>query len=80
MSVDYTEQGSAAIIMLNRPKFLNTLTYEMIEKIERYLKNINKNKNIKLVIFKGEGEKAFCAGGDVKGFYEEKFSNINKFT
>jgi len=78
MSVDYTELGNAAIITLNRPKFLNTLTYEMIEKIERYLKNINKNKNIKLVIFKGEGEKAFCAGGDVKGFYQEKFSNINK--
>ena len=78
MSVDYTQLGNAAIITLNRPKFLNTLTYEMIEKIERYLKNINKNKNIKLVIFKGEGEKAFCAGGDVKGFYQEKFSNINK--
>ena len=77
MSIEYSENGNAAIITLNRPNNLNALNYEMITSIEEYLKNINKNKNIKLVIFKGEGEKAFCAGGDVKSFYEEKFTNTN---
>ena len=77
MSIKYSENGNAAIITLNRPNNLNALNYEMITSIEEYLKNINKNKNIKLVIFKGEGEKAFCAGGDVKSFYEEKFTNAN---
>ena len=77
MSIKYSENGNAAIITLNRPNNLNALNYEMITSIEEYLKNINKNKNIKLVIFKGEGEKAFCAGGDVKSFYEEKFTNTN---
>jgi len=77
MSIKYRENGNAAIITLNRPNNLNALNYEMITSIEEYLNNINKNKNIKLVIFKGEGEKAFCAGGDVKSFYEEKFTNSN---
>ena len=77
MSIKYSENGNAAIITLNRPNNLNALNYEMIISIEEYLKNINKNNNIKLVIFKGEGEKAFCAGGDVKSFYEEKFTNTN---
>ena len=72
MSIKYSENGNAAIITLNRPNNLNALNYEMIISIEECLKNINKNKNIKLVIFKGEGDKAFCAGGDVKSFYEEK--------
>lgn len=78
MSIKYSENGNAAIITLNRPNNLNALNYEMITSIEECLNNINKNKNIKLVIFKGEGEKAFCAGGDVKSFYEEKLTNINK--
>ena len=78
MSIKYSENGNAAIITLNRPNNLNALNYEMIISIEKCLKNINKNKNIKLVIFKGEGDKAFCAGGDVKSFYEEKLTNINK--
>ena len=69
MSIKYSENGNAAIITLNRPNNLNALNYEMIISIEECLKNINKNKNIKLVMFKGEGDKAFCAGGDVKSFY-----------
>ena len=77
MSIKYRENGNAAIITLNRPNNLNALNYEMITSIEECLNNINKNKNIKLVIFKGEGEKAFCAGGDVKSFYEEKCTNSN---
>ena len=78
MSIKYSENGNTAIITLNRPNNLNALNYEMIISIEKCLKNINKNKNIKLIIFKGEGDKAFCAGGDVKSFYEEKLTNINK--
>ena len=78
MSIKYSENGNTAIITLNRPNNLNALNYEMIISIEECLKNINKNKNIKLIIFKGEGDKAFCAGGDVKSFYEENLTNINK--
>ena len=78
MSIKYSENGNTAIITLNRPNNLNALNYEMIISIEKCLKNINKNKNIKLIIFKGEGDKAFCAGGDVKSFYEENLTNINK--
>ena len=78
MSIKYSENGNTAIITLNRPNNLNALNYEMIISIEKCLKNINKNKNIKLIIFKGEGDKAFCVGGDVKSFYEENLTNINK--
>ena len=77
MTIDYYENKNAAIINLNRPKYLNTLSYEMINKIDEVLNNVSENKNIKMVIFKGEGDKAFCAGGDVKSFYEEKFTDSN---
>ena len=77
MTVKYEVNKNAAILTLSRPKYLNTLTFEMIEKIEKYLKAILKNENIHIVIFKGDGERAFCAGGDVKSFYEEKNTTTN---
>ena len=77
MTVKYEVNKNAAILTLSRPKYLNTLTFEMIKKIEKYLKAILKNENIHIVIFKGEGERAFCAGGDVKSFYEEKNTTTN---
>lgn len=77
MTVKYELKENAAILTLTRERYLNTLTLEMIEKIDKYLRNIAKNKNIHMVIFKGEGKKSFCAGGDVKSFYEEKYKNTN---
>ncbi|XP_076631569.1 3-hydroxyisobutyryl-CoA hydrolase isoform X1 [Colletes latitarsis] len=56
--------GNKGIITLNRPKALNALNLSMVEKIHPVLKKWNLSK--KLVIIEGAGEKAFCAGGDVK--------------
>ncbi|XP_076651092.1 3-hydroxyisobutyryl-CoA hydrolase [Halictus rubicundus] len=58
------EIGNKGIITLNRPKALNALNLAMIEKIYPTLKKWETSK--KLVIIEGAGEKAFCAGGDVK--------------
>ena len=44
----------------------------MVEQIDSILRSIIKNDSIHLVIFNSEGDRAFCAGGDVKTFYEEK--------
>ncbi|KAJ8681667.1 hypothetical protein QAD02_017459 [Eretmocerus hayati] len=60
----FEEIGSTGIIELNRPKALNALNLSMVQKIYPKLKEWEKTKN--LVMIKGSGEKAFCAGGDVK--------------
>jgi len=52
------------VIVLNRPKALNAITLSMVQKIYSALKQWESLKN--LVIIEGVGEKAFCAGGDVK--------------
>ncbi|XP_076295788.1 3-hydroxyisobutyryl-CoA hydrolase [Lasioglossum baleicum] len=56
--------GNKGIITLNRPKALNALNLSMVKKIYPTLKKWETSK--KLVIIEGAGEKAFCAGGDVK--------------
>ncbi|XP_064086611.1 3-hydroxyisobutyryl-CoA hydrolase, mitochondrial-like isoform X2 [Macrobrachium nipponense] len=57
------EIGDKGVITLNRPKALNALNYNMIKIIYPALKEWENTKS--LVIIKGAGEKAFCAGGDV---------------
>ncbi|XP_026321940.1 3-hydroxyisobutyryl-CoA hydrolase, mitochondrial [Hyposmocoma kahamanoa] len=56
--------NNAGIITLNRPKTLNSLNYSMVSKLLPKLQEWEKSKH--LVIIKGAGEKAFCAGGDIK--------------
>lgn len=56
--------NNAGIITLNRPKALNSLNTSMVSKLLPQLKEWETSKS--LVIIKGAGEKAFCAGGDVK--------------
>ena len=58
--------GKAGRITLNRPKALNALSYEMVLGIEKILNNWRGDEAVELVIIDAVGEKAFCAGGDVR--------------
>ncbi|XP_013116224.1 3-hydroxyisobutyryl-CoA hydrolase, mitochondrial isoform X2 [Stomoxys calcitrans] len=67
-SVLATESSDKGMIILNRPKALNAINLEMVRKIFKHLKKCEKTKS--LMIIKGTGDKAFCAGGDVRAVVE----------
>lgn len=52
-------------IQLNRPKKLNSLNGSMVRKIVPRLLEWQKSDMANVIVMKGTGEKAFCAGGDV---------------
>lgn len=58
--------GKAGVITLNRPKVLNALNLSMIRQIYPQLKKWDKDNETDIVIIKGAGGKAFCAGGDIR--------------
>ncbi|XP_042875061.1 3-hydroxyisobutyryl-CoA hydrolase, mitochondrial-like isoform X2 [Penaeus japonicus] len=64
------EVGDKGVITLNRPKALNALNLNMVRLIYPKLKEWENTKS--MVIIKGAGEKAFCAGGDVRSIVEGK--------
>lgn len=64
------------MIILNRPKALNAINLDMVRKIYKHLKKCETTKS--LVIIKGTGEKAFCAGGDVRAVVESGPSEESK--
>ncbi|NWZ84345.1 HIBCH protein, partial [Poecile atricapillus] len=64
------KKGGAGIITLNRPKALNALNLSMIQQIYPQIKTWEKDPETFLIIIKGTGGKAFCAGGDIRALTE----------
>ena len=62
--------GRAGRITLNRPKALNAMTYPMALAIEDALDGWADDPEVGLVVIDAEGDKAFCAGGDIVEMYE----------
>ncbi len=66
MTVQFTRSEHIAEIVLDRPTKLNTVTPEMAAELRSIAEQCNVDNDIRCVIFTGSGEKAFCAGSDVK--------------
>ncbi|XP_011301978.1 3-hydroxyisobutyryl-CoA hydrolase, mitochondrial [Fopius arisanus] len=64
----FEEVGESGLITLNRTKALNALNLSMVQKIAPILKKWESSKS--LVVIRGNGDKAFCAGGDVKSLVQ----------
>ncbi|KAJ7416193.1 3-hydroxyisobutyryl-CoA hydrolase, mitochondrial [Willisornis vidua] len=64
------KRGCAGVITLNRPKALNALNLSMIQQIYPQLKTWEQDPETFLIIIKGTGGKAFCAGGDIRAITE----------
>jgi len=58
------------VITLDRPKALNALTLGMIRTLDPMLAQWAHDHAVQAVVIRGAGEKAFCAGGDVRAVYE----------
>src|SRR6185437_2554761 len=63
--VELRREGHALHVRLNRPKSLNAITAEMDDVLASAWDEINSDPEIWLGILSAEGEKAFCAGGDI---------------
>lgn len=62
----FEEAGGLGLITLNRPKALNSLNTTMCAALDQALIKWAADETIKAVVIRGAGDKAFCAGGDVK--------------
>ncbi len=59
-----------AFVTLNRPQALNSLSYGMVKALRDLLSKWEADDSINAVLVRGAGEKAFCAGGDVRFIYD----------
>lgn len=66
----FEQRGRAGLITLNRPKALNALTLGMVDAMDAQLRAWRRDAGVDLVVVRGAGERAFCAGGDIRALYD----------
>ncbi len=64
-----------AIAILNAEKSLNSLSMAMIDLLQPQLTQWENDASIACVVLRGQGDKAFCAGGDVVQLYNSACAN-----
>jgi enoyl-CoA hydratase/carnithine racemase len=64
--IGFDRRGMTAIITLDRPASLNAVSREMARELEAVVKACSRDDMIRCVVLTGAGERAFCAGTDVK--------------
>jgi len=64
----YEKTEGIGYVTLNRPKALNAYSIGMRDDLYEVLSAIRDDSDVRVVVFKGAGEKAFCAGADLSEF------------
>jgi enoyl-CoA hydratase len=65
-------EGRAGRITMNRPQALNALTLAMVDRIWEALLAWKSDPAVELVLLDGAGDRALCAGGDVRALYDSR--------
>src|SRR3712207_737278 len=64
----YEKQDSIAVLTLNRPAALNAVNLAMRDELWGLLLAVRDDPDLRVAVLRGAGERAFCAGADVKEF------------
>ena len=68
--VNIRREGHAGRMTLTRPEALNALSHDMSLQIEAALRGWAEDPEVALIVLDAEGDKAFCAGGDIRQMYD----------
>src|SRR5690606_10650021 len=63
-------EGAVEILTLNRPEQRNALSPELIQALGNALGEVARSNDVHVVILTAAGDRAFCAGMDLKAFAE----------
>ncbi len=67
MSVEFTVNGHVARVTIDRPDRMNAVDLATEAKLVATWETIEKDRNIRVVVLTGAGDRAFCTGADMKG-------------
>ena len=67
----FERHRAAGLVTLNRPKALNAVTHDMLRALRAQLGEWAQDDAVTRVVVRAAGERAFCAGGDLRALYEQ---------
>jgi enoyl-CoA hydratase/carnithine racemase len=69
MKVLFEKKGPVAYVTINRPERLNACDFETYNRLSQIWREFGADPSLRVAIFTGAGERAFCAGSDIKANY-----------
>jgi enoyl-CoA hydratase/carnithine racemase len=72
MKVIFEKRGPVAYVTINRPERLNACDFETYALLTDIWMEFRDDPALRVAIFTGTGDRAFCAGSDIKSNYVEK--------
>lgn len=60
------KQDGVLILTLNRPEVMNAFNFPLLNALKKQIDSLRFNNDIRVVVITGSGQKAFCAGADLK--------------
>jgi enoyl-CoA hydratase/carnithine racemase len=70
VTVEWERRGPAAWVTFNRPDAHNAMTFEMYEQLFELCERADSDDDVRVLVLRGAGEKAFVAGTDIRQFLE----------
>jgi len=67
-TIIYEKKDGTAYVTLNRPQALNAYNIRMRDELYQVLAAARDDPDVRVIIFRGAGDKAFCAGADLNEF------------
>jgi enoyl-CoA hydratase len=67
-TIIYEKKNRLAYVTLNRPEALNVYNIKMRDELYQVLGAIKDDSEVRVVLFRGAGDRAFCAGADLSEF------------
>jgi len=76
----FEAKGGVGLVTLNRPQALNALTLAMVRALDARLRAWASDSEVRCVVIRGAGDRAFCAGGDIRALYDSGRSKSDMLT
>ncbi len=67
-TIIYEKKNNIASVTLNRPKALNAFNVRMRDELYQVLEAVRDDPDVRVTVFRGAGDKAFCVGADLSEF------------
>lgn len=83
LSYYYSEQDGVLTFTINRPEKRNAINDAVMEGFKEVIDYVHKHESVRFLVITGEGDKAFCSGGDLAEFHnlfteEQAFGMLSK--
>ncbi|MFB7640181.1 enoyl-CoA hydratase/isomerase family protein [Peribacillus butanolivorans] len=65
------KEGRIGVVKINRPEVRNALDGNTLKEIEQALERLERDEEVGVIVFTGDGEKSFAAGADIRQLREK---------